>query len=305
MLSAKPWKADAILRLGFSVGVCAYAGSLVLSVQHFASAGGGASPKLFYPLAAVVFGCLVGTLVVISKPWPIETLLQRLIALMVCSNGVVFLGMYVQYIAGEATLENSIWRVVVISLSFQGAAVILIACFLREHQVGWVEAFGFANQWRKAVLAGAFAALFLAVLSWGLQQASAFLMTHLPFFKLQPEEQMPIRALRTSVSLAGSITFGAAAILLVPIAEEGLFRGILYPAIKQTGHPRLALWGSALLFATVHLNLVIFVPLLLLGLVFAVLYEHTNNLLAPITAHALFNTLNFVALYYPQWFGGS
>ena len=50
--------------------------------------------------------------------------------------------------------------------------------------------------------------------------------------------------------------------LLAPVAEELLFRGILYPAIKQAGFPRLALWGTSLLFAAMHMNLVTFVPLL-------------------------------------------
>ena len=70
-----------------------------------------------------------------------------------------------------------------------------------------------------------------------------------------------------------------------------MFRGILYPVIKQLGHPQLALWGTSLLFATVHMNLASFLPLMVLALVLTALYERTNNLLAPIAAHVLFNTL--------------
>jgi CAAX protease family protein len=85
--------------------------------------------------------------------------------------------------------------------------------------------------------------------------------------------------------------------VLAPVAEEMLFRGILYPAVKQAGFPRLALWGTALLFAAVHQNLVTFVPLTVLALALAWLYERTDNLWAPITAHAMFNAMNFVILY--------
>jgi len=88
------------------------------------------------------------------------------------------------------------------------------------------------------------------------------------------------------------------AIGIAPVAEELLFRGILYPAIKQAGFPGVALWGTSLLFAAIHVNLGIFVPLLLLALVLAQLYERTGNLLAPITAHALFNAFNFVGFFY-------
>jgi hypothetical protein len=45
------------------------------------------------------------------------------------------------------------------------------------------------------------------------------------------------------------------------------------------------------------MNLVTFLPLAVLALVLTALYERTNNLLAPIMAHALFNALNFAALF--------
>ncbi len=86
-------------------------------------------------------------------------------------------------------------------------------------------------------------ALIFLPMGWGLQQTSALVMTHLPHFKMQPEEQLPVRVLRVSMSLAGRATLGAAAILLAPVAEEILFRGILYPAIKQAGYPAGGLVG--------------------------------------------------------------
>jgi len=84
---------------------------------------------------------------------------------------------------------------------------------------------------------------------------------------------------------------------VVPAAEEMLFRGLLYPWIKKAGFPKLAFWGSSLLFALIHLNLMTFLPLFVLALILTALYEKTNNLLAPITAHTLFNAVNLVMLY--------
>jgi len=297
MLSGKPWKADAVIRLVLSVMICVFAGSLLLSVQHYASAGGKAGPKLFFPLTAAALGCLAVTLILISKPWPLENFSRRLVIWMVCAYAGLLLGMWVQQLSGMGAAGDSIWRVVVASLSFQGAGLILVARFLREHQVNWAEAFGFANHRGKAVLLGALVALIFLPLGWGLQQTSALVMTHLPHLKLEPQEQLPVHVLRVSMSWPGRITLGAAAILLAPVAEEMLFRGILYPAVKQAGFPRLALWGTTLLFAAVHMNMVTFLPLTVLALVLTALYERTNNLLAPITAHALFNALNFVTLF--------
>ena len=102
--------------------------------------------------------------------------------------------------------------------------------------------------------------IFLPV-GWGLQQASALVMTHLPHFRPRTQGATArSRAARLHV-LGDRLALGAAAVLLAPVAEEMLFRGILYPAIKQAGYPRLALWGTSLLFAAVHMNLVTFVPL--------------------------------------------
>jgi membrane protease YdiL (CAAX protease family) len=296
MLSAKPWKVDAIIRLVLSVMICVYAGSVLGCAAHYATVGGKAGPWLFYPVAAVAMLCLISTLVLIGKPFPAESFGLRMLALVLCAYGGLFMGAWTQRLAAPNAAEVSIWRMVLATLCFQGAGLFLIARFLREQQTTWTSGFGMMNRPRHAVLLGLAVAFIFLPLGWGLQQASALVMTHLPHMKLEPQEQMPVHALRTSMSLAGRLALGVAAVLLAPVAEETLFRGILYPGIKQFGYPRLALWGTSLLFAAVHMNVVTFVPLALLALVLTLLYERTDNLLAPISAHVLFNALNFVTL---------
>ncbi len=303
MLSAKAWKADAIIRLLLSVMVCVYAGSLLMSAAHYAGTGGKPNPKLFYVLAAVAMCCLVVTLILIRKTWQPETFTRHIVALVTCAYSGLFLGMWVQRSSGVTGAEVSIWRMSIATLSFQGAGLVLVARFLREHQSSWTEGFGLLNQRRQAVLLGLLVAVIFLPIGWGLQQASALVMTHLPHFKLEPQEQLPIHALRVSVAWGGRLALGVVAVLVAPVAEEVLFRGILYPAIKQFGYPRLALWGTSLLFAAVHLNMVTFVPLAVLALVLTGLYERTNNLLAPIMTHVLFNALNFIMLLVLQQFG--
>jgi membrane protease YdiL (CAAX protease family) len=51
------------------------------------------------------------------------------------------------------------------------------------------------------------------------------------------------------------------------------------------------------MFASIHLNVVAFVPLVVLAVVLTVLYEKTGNLLAPISAHMAFNAVNLGVLY--------
>ena len=304
MLSAKPWKPDAIMRLLLSVFVCIFAGSLLPCLWRHPIAGGPAAARFLVPLAAISIGCLIATLVLINKPWPLETFERRLFLVMVLFCSGFFIGAFAHRLSGDRTAESSIGRMIVGTLSFQGAGVILMIHFLREHQMSWTEAFGFGNRRGRAVLLGILIALIFLPVARGLQQASALVMAHVPHLSLQPEEQSSVQALRAAVSWQNRLAMGAAWILLAPVAEEILFRGILYPAIKQAGFFRLALWGTSLLFALVHANVVIFVPLTVLALILTALYERTNNLLAPITAHAMFNALNFLTVFLQEKIGG-
>jgi len=93
------------------------------------------------------------------------------------------------------------------------------------------------------------------------------------------------------------VFFVCMAVFVAPIVEEILFRGILYPAIKQIGYPRLAAIGTAILFALFHVNLVTFASLTVVALGLVVLYEFTDNLLAPIIAHAIFNASNVLMIF--------
>jgi membrane protease YdiL (CAAX protease family) len=84
--------------------------------------------------------------------------------------------------------------------------------------------------------------------------------------------------------------------VLAPVAEEFIFRGMLYPFVKQLGWPRLAWIGVSFAFALIHDDAATFVPLFVLALALTWLYEKTDNLLAPIAAHSLFNAANLVIL---------
>lgn len=80
-----------------------------------------------------------------------------------------------------------------------------------------------------------------------------------------------------------------AIVVLAPIAEEVFFRGVVFNAFLREGGRRWALVGSAALFAAIHLSLVVFIPIFLLGLALAWVYDRTNNLLAPIAMHLVVN----------------
>ena len=290
MILEKPWKPEAVVRLFLGVLICIYGGSLAGCVLHYWQAGGKAGARVFYPLAGAAFASLSVALFRLRRPMPLERMLPRLMTTLGFCYGGFLLGIGVEkYGAAE---DPSIGQMVAAILCSHGAGLLLVGRFVQEHESSWIEAFGLNHRWRRAVGAGLVAAAFFLPLGLGMQQVSAWVLNQLPSV-MKPEEQRAVQVLRSAVSWGGRGMLGVITILLVPVAEEVFFRGILYTVVKQAGFQRLALWGTAGFFALIHFNLMTFLPLMALALVLTFLYERTENLLAPIAAHSLFNALNF------------
>lgn len=81
-----------------------------------------------------------------------------------------------------------------------------------------------------------------------------------------------------------------------PIFEEILFRGFLQPAAIRRLGPALGIGLTSLVFGAVHLQLLQFPGLAAFGAVLGFVAYRTNALLAPITAHMLFNIVTLVVL---------
>jgi membrane protease YdiL (CAAX protease family) len=184
------------------------------------------------------------------------------------------------------------------TLSFQGATWVLIYFFLRRHQVRWREVFGLRESRRlRALLAALLTVLVILPIAWWLEQASALALKKIGW---SPTDQVAVMLLAGAKSWWTRVYLGAFAVVIAPVAEEFIFRGVLYPFVKQLGYPRFAWMGVNFLFALIHLDAATLVPLFVLALALTWLYERTDNLLAPITAHSLFNVANLVVFYFAK-----
>jgi membrane protease YdiL (CAAX protease family) len=173
---------------------------------------------------------------------------------------------------------------------------VLVHQFLRLHGVTWREFLGLTRpRLSRAILFAVVVAILVLPVVLTLNEWSARLLNSVG---TKPVPQPTIKVLQSTVGLGERFCFGVAAIVLAPLAEEALFRGILYPFIKQHGHPWLALFVTSLVFAAVHSNLMTFVPLTFLAMVLVFVYEKTDKLIAPIVTHALFNAVNFFSFIY-------
>lgn len=79
--------------------------------------------------------------------------------------------------------------------------------------------------------------------------------------------------------------------ILGPIIEEIFFRGFLYSAVKKSFGVILGMLLSGFLFSMLHVNIAGFLPIMILGVLMAFLYEMTGSLIAPITVHILHNSI--------------
>ena len=135
-----------------------------------------------------------------------------------------------------------------------------------------VQALGWALVGVAAALAGSY--------------ALGELMTVLGF---PVEEQESIVAITTAGKKGEAtvelVMLGLSAVILAPLAEEFLFRGLLFRRIFARVGPIVAYAVSAVAFAAIHGNLAGFVVYMWLGLVFAETLRRTGRLWAAVVVH--------------------
>lgn len=185
--------------------------------------------------------------------------------------------------------------------AFAGAAlyVVLVKYRLPRSSIGLA-----GGAWVRRLVAAVFAAaaalggnvvgqnltIFAASLFVGSQAATDFVTKQTastPVFRLLQEYRAPSDIVLL-VALVG---------VVVPIGEEMFFRGLAYGAFRRALGRHAAVLASAVFFAAAHVQPVEFLPILILGMILAYLYEYTGSLVPGMIAHAV-NNLAALALFY-------
>ena len=181
------------------------------------------------------------------------------------------------------------------TLVFHCGVLVLVALFLKEQGLSWEAGFG--------VRTGSFKSVFWPiVITTVLCLVSAQLLGRISGTLIElisgeeAEVQGTVEILRQSESPMRLAYMGLVTIVLAPVSEEILFRGILFTAILQFRGRGAGIAISSLLFGLIHSNLLTLVPLIVMAIFLTLLYERTRNLLAPIAVHSLFNLANFLML---------
>jgi membrane protease YdiL (CAAX protease family) len=106
----------------------------------------------------------------------------------------------------------------------------------------------------------------------------------------------------TEFESTGYFIVAIVVIALIPgIGEELLFRGLLQNILKRmVKNDHAAIWIAAILFSAIHFQFYGFIPRMLLGALFGYLYVWSGNLIIPMVAHFINNSVSLIALYVYQ-----
>jgi len=138
------------------------------------------------------------------------------------------------------------------------------------------------NLWRAAGITflAAMPTLLILNLGWTLL---------LETFGFDTSKQELVDLFANSDSIPLIITMSILAVIIAPLAEEIIFRAGFFRFLRSRTPTWIAYALPSAVFASLHGNLVAFVPLTALGIIFSYAYERTGNIRVPIIAHSLFN----------------
>jgi membrane protease YdiL (CAAX protease family) len=127
------------------------------------------------------------------------------------------------------------------------------------------------------------------VMSWGVGGGLAASLVALAYLHLLRSTQWSADAAQAGMGLhLATPWLFLLAVLLAPLCEEFIFRGLLFGGLRRSMGLVPAMAMSAALFAIVHPPLSM-LPVFVLGLVTAYSYERTKGLIAPMLVHAVYN----------------
>lgn len=90
-------------------------------------------------------------------------------------------------------------------------------------------------------------------------------------------------------------------IVLVPIFEEILFRGIIFNTLKKEFKLIPSILISSLIFSIAHANMLQAIYTFILGILLASVYNKTNSIKAPIIIHLMYNFLgSIISIFIPN-----
>ncbi len=275
-----------LLIAGASVGVCMWRGWLW---------PGGLKGVPYRDAGLRVFDVFIGMMVL-------------LVGMVLVGPVLVGLGLMLPMGATEHELQLTTSQEAIRALLIQGMTLLPVMVYVlarsHRHAGGWDQLGLSGRRGGWLVLSGSLGLLLgtpivMAVL--GLTSWFGYTVLHQPMPELG--HQM-LEAIREADDLAGTIGLILAAVVVAPLVEEVVFRGLVQTALLEVELARIHRWSVILISATVFTLLHVGMPwqtlpgLWVLGVALGWMYERTGNLWPCIFTHAGFNALNIMMVVF-------
>jgi membrane protease YdiL (CAAX protease family) len=219
------------------------------------------------------------------------------ITLTLLAGGITLLGGLIggviQQLAEDAGFPESAYGTllgVMLVLTYV-AIIVVVWVAARRSSVGLAEAVGLHHApFKTTVGIGLGVALGARVVAGAYGVILETLGVELPTQELDPTQLLP----QTPVGILLTLVL---AVVLAPLAEEIVFRGVLLSSLRDRWGDAFAIGVSSAVFAAAHAVPLAMPPIFLLSLALGWAYVRARTLWAPIVAHALFNGIGVIALY--------
>lgn len=114
---------------------------------------------------------------------------------------------------------------------------------------------------------------------------------------IQMEEERQAAAMPAHLGDASVVLMGFVILVLTPVGEEMLYRGIMYSALSDRFGHQKGILLSSLLFAFLHGSVLRFIPLFIMGLALALLTVRTKSIIPAIVTHSLVNLISVIVWF--------
>ena len=228
------------------------------------------------------------------RPWTWRVALRIgliLLCLQLAVVGFIQTAKALGWLTGQ---EPGSWSMLVQGLFFHVASLLLLVVVIREYGFSWHEAFGlkkhdFINHIGQGIIC------YLAVLPFFFSASLIYRLVlflfgysitiqNVALFFLEPQSTWALICL---------LVIG---VVVAPVAEEALFRGIILPLLMKRIGAGAAIFVTSLLFAIIHFHLPSIIPLFVLALALSIAYIMTKSIVVPIVMHVFFNGMSLALL---------
>jgi membrane protease YdiL (CAAX protease family) len=178
--------------------------------------------------------------------------------------------------------------------------VAILVFWLSRRHPGWASMIGFPRRAWPEIRAGVgFGLILYPGIAFGVGLVISLLLHEISGRDVTAPNQVP-----SDLPAFGVVVTILYAVVIAPIHEEFFFRGVLFRSLRDRYGFGVGGAGSAAAFGLVHYMPAPFVDSLLLmsvmvftGFALAYLYERRGNIVAPMIAHATFNTIGLILIY--------